>query len=693
MTHKSLFLEIGTEEIPSRFIARALEDLQKLAQKTFVANRLPTGKMSVFSTPRRLALLVEEVANLQNPLEERIVGPAKSVALDMSGNPTKAGMGFAKGQGVGVDSRFTVETEKGEYVAVLRKEEGKKAKEILPSLLVEMISKLGFPKSMRWGKGAFRFVRPIHWIVALYGDSLIPFEIDGMKSGMYSRGHRFMAPKKFKVAGGDSYVDAARKHFLIVDFQERMALVSQLCKDAASEVGGVILEDTDLLEEVTGLVEYPTPVLGQVEDDYLDLPREVLITTMKHHQRYFSVVNKAGDLLPNFVAVSNTCTGESDIIRKGNERVLRARLADANYFFQEDLKHPLEDYVGSLKSVIFQKDLGSSFEKVERIVRLSEWLADRLCPEATESTVRAAWLCKADLETQMVCEFPELQGIMGREYALIGGEDETVCRAIDEHYMPRGADDEYPPSGPATFVSIADKLDTIVGYVGLDNLPSGSEDPYALRRAARGVLGTLLEHHYRLDICELVRFAAESLSQQIDRFQPELLAEKTWEFLATRLENLLLVNGYRIDLVRSVLGARLGSRDVVDIRNRLDALTAISSDLEFEPLTTTFKRVMNIVPNVEVPTVDFKHLNDPAEQSLYENYLERAESISSLLKEESYTLALREIAGLRTHVDNFFSEVLVMDEDETLRNNRLGLLSEIGHLFSKIADFTKIVSK
>lgn len=692
MNCKPLFLEIGTEEIPSRFIVRALEDLQKLARDTLVGNRIPSGKMRVFGTPRRLVLLVEDVANLQAPLEERVVGPAKSVAMDLSGNPTKAAMGFAKGQGVDVDSLFTIETEKGEYVAALRKEEGSKAEEILPSLLVEMISKLGFPKSMRWGKGTFRFVRPIHWIVALHGECLIPFEIDGIQSGIYSRGHRFMAPEEFEVTGKDSYVDAARKRYVVVDFKERMALISQLCQAAASEVGGMILEDTDLLEEVTGLVEYPTPVLGQVEEDYLDLPREVLITAMKHHQRYFSVVDKDGDLLPNFVAVSNIKPDETEIIRSGNERVLRARLADANYFYREDRKRPLEDYVESLKSVIFQKDLGSSFEKVERIVLLARWLADSLCPETTESTVRAAWLCKADLETQMVCEFPELQGIMGREYALIGGEDETVCRAIDEHYMPRGADDEYPSAGPSSFVSIADKLDTIVGYVGLGNLPTGSEDPYALRRAARGVLGVLLKHNYRLDIGELAQIAAESLPQQINQSQPGLLADKTWDFLVSRLENLFLASGYRIDLVRSVLGARLGSRDVVDVRNRLDALTEISSDLDFEPLTTTFKRVMNIVPDAEVPSVDSKYLNDAAEVLLYEIYLERAENISSLLEGENYTSALREIAGLRGHVDKFFSEVLVMDEDETLRNNRLGLLSEIGHLFSKIADFTKIVS-
>ena len=352
----------------------------------------------------------------------------------------------------------------------------------------------------------------------------------------------------------------------------------------------------------------------------------------------------------------------------------------------------MEDYVESLKDVIFQKDLGTSFEKIERIVRMSQWLADRLEPETSKSTVRAAWLCKADLETQMVYEFPELQGIMGREYALKGGEEEEVCRAIYEHYKPRGAEDGYPSAGPASFVAIADKLDTIIGYAGLGTLPSGSEDPYGLRRTARGVLGTLLEHGYQIDMGELIQTAAEPLADQLNQSDPAALAKKSWEFLASRIENLLFAEGYRVDLVRSVLEAHSGRRDVVDIRNRLDALAAISTDADFEPLTTTFKRVMNIIPDGEVPAVESRYLKEKAEQSLYAIYSERAENISNLLERKDYVAALREIAGLRPAVDRFFDDVLVMDKDETLKNNRLGLLSAIGLLFARIADFTKIVS-
>ena len=566
------------------------------------------------------------------------------------------------------------------------------AEEILSSVLPDLISGLGFPKSMRWGEGDFRFARPIHWVVALYGGGLIPFEVGGIRSGIHSRGHRFMAPEDFEVKRIDSFIDDARARFVIVDPEERMTLISQLCQAVAREAGGEILKDGELLEEVAGLVEYPTPVLGRIEVDYLNLPREVLITAMKHHQRYFPVVDEKGNLLPNFVAVSNTRADEPDTIRAGNERVLRARLADADYFYREDLKHPLKDYIESLKDVIFQKDLGTSFEKIERIVRMSQWLADRLEPETSKSTVRAAWLCKADLETQMVYEFPELQGIMGREYALKGGEEEEVCRAIYEHYKPRGAEDGYPSAGPASFVAIADKLDTIIGYAGLGTLPSGSEDPYGLRRSARGVLGTLLEHGYRIDMGELIQAAAEPLADQLNQSDPAALAEKSWEFLASRIENLLFAEGYRVDLVRSVLEARSGRRDVVDIRNRLDALAAISTDADFESLTTTFKRVMNIIPDGEVPAVESRYLKEKAEQSLYAIYSERAENISNLLERKDYVAALREIAGLRPAVDRFFDDVLVMDKDETLKNNRLGLLSAIGLLFARIADFTKIVS-
>lgn len=692
MSSKELFLEIGTEEIPSGFLARVLEDLRKIAEGAFAGARLSHGEIRALGTPRRLVLTVEEVAEQQEPLEEQVMGPAKRLAFDEAGQPTQAAVGFAKGQGVDIESLLTVETDKGEYVAALRKEEGGMAEEILSSLLPDLISGLGFPKSMRWGEGDFRFARPIHWVVALYGGGLIPFEVGGIRSGIHSRGHRFMAPEDFEVRRVDSFIDDARDRFVIVDPEERLTLISQLCQAVAREAGGEILKDGELLEEVAGLVEYPTPVLGRIEVDYLNLPREVLITAMKHHQRYFPVVDEKGNLLPNFVAVSNTRADEPDTIRAGNERVLRARLADADYFYREDLKHPLKDYVESLKDVIFQKDLGTSFEKIERIVRMSQWLANRLDPETSKSTVRAAWLCKADLETQMVYEFPELQGIMGREYALKGGEEEEVCRAIYEHYKPRGAEDGYPSAGPASFVAIADKLDTIIGYAGLGTLPSGSEDPYGLRRAARGVLGTLLEHGYRIDMGELIQAAAEPLADQLNQSDPAALAEKSWEFLASRIENLLFAEGYRVDLVRSVLEARSGRRDVVDIRNRLDALAAISTDADFEPLTTTFKRVMNIIPDGEVPAVESRYLKEKAEQSLYAIYSERAENISNLLERKDYVAALREIAGLRPAVDRFFDDVLVMDKDETLKNNRLGLLSAIGLLFARIADFTKIVS-
>ncbi|MDP6087298.1 MAG: glycine--tRNA ligase subunit beta [Nitrospinota bacterium] len=696
MPADDLFLEIGTEEIPSGFLGRAFEDLCRLAEKTLAEARIAHGEARALGTPRRLVLAVSDVAESQESLEERVMGPAKSVAYDESGNPSKAALGFAKGQGVAVESLEIVETGKGEYVSAVRKEEGRPAAEVLPERLPALIQALGFRKSMRWGDGDLRFARPIHWIVAILGGRVIPFELGGVASGDRSRGHRFMAPGEFGVEGLEAYIEEARERFVIVDPEERTALTRQLAEAAAREAGGAILPDDDLLEEVAGLVEYPTPILGAIESEYLDLPREVLITTMKHHQRYFSVINGkgagGGARLPNFVAVSNTRAGNPDVIRKGYECVLRARLSDAAYFYREDVKRPLEDYVELLKGVIFQKDIGTSFEKVERVVELARWLAGRLAPDEAQRTTRAAWLCKADLETRMIYEFPELQGIMGREYARLSGEEEAVCRAIDEHYRPRGAEEGFASAGPAAFVAIADKLDTIVGYVGLGKLPSGSADPFGLRRAARGVLGTILAHGYRLDLHALIREAAKLLAERLKNPDPETLATDSRDFLMSRLENLLLADGFRVDLVRAVLDARTGSCDVLDAKLRLKALSAIAEEEDFEPLTTTFKRVMNIIPEENLGEVREDLFQDEAEKALNMAFQERGERIRSRIENQEFSDALREIASLRPAVDKFFDDVLVMAEDADLRNNRLSLLASIGGLFAQVADFRKIFS-
>ncbi len=700
MPAEDLFLEIGTEEIPSGFLGRAFEDLCRLAKKTFGEARIAHGEVRALGTPRRLVLAVSDVAETQESLEERVMGSAKSVAYDESGNPSKAALGFAKGQGVAVESLEIVETEKGEYVSAIRKEEGRPTAEVLTERLPALIKGLGFRKSMRWGDGDLRFARPIHWIVAILGGRVIPFELGGVASGDRSRGHRFMAPGEFGVEGFEAYIEEARERFVIVDPEERTALMRQLAEAAAREAGGAILPDDDLLEEVAGLVEYPTAILGRIEAEYLELPREVLITTMKHHQRYFSVINgkggggggEGGTLLPNFVAVSNTRAEDPDVIRKGYERVLRARLSDAAYFYREDVKRPLEDYVDSLKSVIFQKDIGTSFEKVERVVELAGWLAGRLAPDEAQQTTRAAWLCKADLETRMIYEFPELQGIMGREYARLSGEEEAVCRAIDEHYRPRGADDGFASAGPAAFVAIADKLDTIVGYAGLGKLPSGSEDPFGLRRAARGVLGTIFEHEYRLNLLELIDVAAKPLAPLLGMPQHGDLAVLALDFFVTRLENLFLTEGFRVDLIRAILEAQRKTRDIVDSKKRLKALATISRDQDFEPLITTFKRVMNIIPEGTPQAVRDILLCEDAERALYAVYKEREHKIQTLLKDKNYLEALREIASLRPAVDKFFDDVLVMAKDADLRNNRLSLLASIGGLFAQIADFRKIVS-
>ena len=715
---EELFLEIGTEEIPSGFLPRALEDLKGHAEEFLEKDRITFGEAKTLGTPRRLVLWVTDVAEAQAPFKEEVVGPARRAAYSDQGEPTQAAIGFAKSQGVPVESLSVVQTSRGEYVQAVREEPGKPAEEVLQGLLPELISNLSFPKSMRWGAGDLRFARPIHWVVALLGGSLLSFELDGVKSGSASRGHRFMSPGPFPVEDFRQYLQAARERFVIVDPQERLKLLEAGARAAAKTVGGEVLHDEELLQEVTHLLEFPTAVLGDIESRYLALPREVLITAMRRHQRFFSVKDAKGELLPHFIAFSNTEPEDLSIIRQGNERVLRARLSDAEFFFREDAKKPLETFVESLKGVIFQNSLGTSYEKVERIVHLAQYLAGRLEPELEEVTCRAAYLCKADLETQMVYEFPELQGHMGREYARLQKEPVVVCQAISDHYSPRSAKDPYPPKGPGALVGIADKLDTLTGYVGLGQTPSGSQDPYGLRRAARGVLGTLIAHGYRLSLQDLIRESAHLLSDRVGESEEDLFQE-VLAFFRGRLANLWVGEEHRADLVEAVLSA--GCEDVVNVGKRLEALERVAEAEDFEALTTTFKRVANIItqarekgivpPSDQRPkgggrkaapgktdaeklfSVDPALLEEPAEKALFETYQSKAEEFDAWSKAEDYLAGLTATAGLRSTVDHFFDNVLVMCDDETLRKNRLALLASIGGLFEPVADFRKVLVK
>ncbi len=483
---KELFLEIGTEEIPAGFLPKAMADMKSLITKELEQARIPYDGIKTLATPRRLVLVVTGLSAEQPDAELTALGPAKNVAFGPDGNPTKAAQGFARGQGVDVASLQIITTEKGEYVAAVKKETGRPTAELLPAILPRLMGNIPFKKSMHWGDFDVRFARPIHWIVALFDGNLVPFSFGPIRSGTLSRGHRFMADRTFPVQDFSHYLEECRSHFVIPDPQERKEIIRREIELSALAAGGRLLPDDGLLDEVTYLVEYPSVVRGTFAAEFLEVPKEVLITSMRSHQRYFSIVDSDGKLMPGFITVNNTLTENPDVVVKGNERVLRARLSDARFFFEEDKKIPLAQRVESLKSVVYQQKLGTSFEKMERFRTIALALAEQLAPAVAPQVSRAAWLCKADLVTGMVGEFPEVQGIMGREYALLQGEAVEVAQAIAEHYLPNQAGGVLPTSDIGAIVSMADKLDSICGCFGVGLIPTGAADPYALRRAAPG---------------------------------------------------------------------------------------------------------------------------------------------------------------------------------------------------------------
>ncbi|MBW2039594.1 MAG: glycine--tRNA ligase subunit beta [Deltaproteobacteria bacterium] len=684
---KGMLLEVGTEEIPSLFIPQALEGMGETLKKELEAQRVDWGGIKWMGTPRRLTLFAE-LEERQRPLERERIGPPKSAAFDPQGRPTKAALGFAQREGVRVEDLEVVETEKGEYLCARKQEEGRQTSEILSGVLPRLITSIPFPKSMRWSNLEIRFARPIHWILAIFDREVVPFALENLTSGPFTQGHRFLHPDPIEVKGLKDYLEGLRQACVIVDPEERKELIRRGIHEAAQQVGGKPLEDEDLLEEVTYLVEYPVAICGSFDDGYLNLPKEVLITAMQQHQRYFPVVDEEGRLSPYFVTVSNTKTPDMGVVREGNERVLRARLADAQFFFQEDQKIPLEERVEELKGVIFQAKLGTSYEKVMRLRELAMRLAGDLAPKDKEVVARGAYLCKADLVTEMVGEFPQLQGVMGREYALHSGEDPAVAQMIYEHYLPRFAGDELPTTTAGDLVSIADKLDTIIGCFGVGLIPTGTSDPFALRRQALGIIHIIVGKGYTVSLQRMISMGLDILMAKTERSLEEIQAD-VLAFFRGRFVNLLVSQGYPVDLVEAVLAIQVD--DLMDAHLRVKALTTFRGRPEFEPLAVAFKRVANILKGVDHKKgVDPSLFETSQEEGLHRHYQEIEGRFSDLIKGGDYEGALVELARLRVPVDDFFDHVLVMAEDEKLRANRLALLDEIAELFSQMADFSQV---
>jgi glycyl-tRNA synthetase beta chain len=686
---RELLLEIGTEEIPARFLPPVLEEMAVSFRKMLEAERIGVGEILTWGTPRRLALVAREVADAQAEVETEEIGPPKAVAFDADGKPTPASLGFAKKQGVAVSDLIEVDTPRGVYLAVKKSTTGRPTAERLPELLPSFILGLSFPKSMRWGSQTITFARPIHWILARHGGAVVPFEVGDVTSGGATRGHRFLAPQTVEVTDAEAYVAALRSANVIVDPAARRALLAQELARAAAGVHGEVVPNPGLLEENTFLVEYPSVVVGNFEDKFLALPDEVLITSMREHQRYFSLRGADGSLLPHFIAVNNTLTRNPDVVRQGHERVIRARLADAMFFFQEDAKTPLAKRVDALKGVVFHSLLGTSYEKMERFRELAVSLSRQLAPDLEAAVHRAATLCKADIVTEMVGEFPSLQGMMGRQYARLSGEPPEVAEALFTHYLPRHADDELPPDRVGALVGLADRLDTICGCFGVGLSPTGAADPYGLRRHALAVIRILRSQQLHLDLVAAVAVALELLKDKISRTGEETALE-VLDFFQTRLQHLLLAEGLDHETITAVLAA--GGRDVVDAVDKVRALAAIRQSPEFPPLATAFKRVINIAQGAEPGEVTPLLFEHPEENLLFEATVLMEAQVTQALKQRDYPGVCRALASLRGPVDAFFEKVMVMAEDANLRRNRLALLVRISQTFLLMADFSKITA-
>ena len=684
---KELLFEIGTEEIPSGYMAAALEDLEAQAHGIFRDQRIACSGIRTYGTPRRLTLHVERLQEIQDALVREVVGPAKAVAFDQEGRPTKAAVGFARAQGIPVEELGVKTLDRGDYLVATIEEQGMRLEELLPTILPRLVATLSFPKFMRWGQGTFRFVRPIRWLLALYGGRVVPFDIDGVTSGSKTYGHRFLSRGQIRVRSFQDYLQKLESRFVIVDQARRRELVVRLAEEAAAKVGGRPVLDDDLVDSVSYLVEYPNVVCGEFEREYLSLPRDVIMTPMRKHQRYFPVVDDAGQLLPYFVAISNMKAKDMEVIRAGNERVLRARLKDADFFFKEDRKTPLPERVPKLRGIIFQERLGTMFDKVERLQKQVASLAEQVAPDLVEEARRAAQLCKADLVTTMVKEFPNLQGVMGREYALLSGESPAVAQAIEEHYLPRFAGDRLPESMIGAIVGLADRIDSICGCFGIGLIPSGSEDPYALRRLGQGTVQILLSTGINLPLSEPVGKSLELLGDRLTRPR-DRAAREVMEFLAARLHAILMERGIPADLVDAVLSVDV--ERVSEAGNRAEALAAFRQEADFGELAVAFKRVVNILPKGFSKAVDPHRFVTSAERALHAEAATLRAETEHLVRARDYFRALQRIATIRPIVDMFFEEVMVMVDDRDLQENRLAILKEVADLFSGIADFSKI---
>jgi glycyl-tRNA synthetase beta chain len=683
-------LEIGAEEIPAGYVLPACDALADGFRKALESLFIGCGDVRTYAGPRRIALLAADVDETQSSRQIEKLGPPRSAAFDDRGEPTRTALGFAKSQGVAVSDLVVVETPKGEQVAVRKTLEGRPTAEVLAEILPGLIERIPFPKSMRWMDMDVRFARPVHWIVAMLGPRVVRFRFGNIESGNESTGHIFTHPGPVKIASPSAYADTLRKVGVLVDFAERRKLVEKEIAELSAKVGLSVYEDAQLLEEVSFLTESPCPIMGTFPVDFLELPASILITCMKKHQRYFSLHDAEGRIVNRFIAVNNTPVKDSALSVKGHERVIKARLEDARFYFKEDRKRPLIDRLEALKGVVFHSKLGTSFEKVTRIADLAAHIAHILAPERVEDVRRAALLAKCDLETGIVYEFPELQGIIGSYYARMDGEKDEIAVAVREHYLPAFSGDSLPSGVIGATVSLADRLDTIVGCFSVGLVPTGAADPYALRRHALAVIQILMNQEAGLSLSALVEAALKPLESKRTRDVKEIISDVT-AFFRARFVNFHTSRDFAQDVVEAAV--RAGFDDVTDARKRVEALQAWRKGKDFDAIVTGFKRVTNILKGGAGPSAcDPSLMTEAAEKDLYSRFVNVRERTAPLTEQRAYDETLEIVSELRPCIDAFFDRVMVMVDDDAVRMNRLGLMREIADFLSNLADFSYIGS-
>lgn len=687
---QDFLVEIGTEELPPMALRTLSNSFTDSIIRSLKQEELDfTNYKRLLASPRRLALVVEGLAE-QTPEKEIVAwGPPAKIAFDESGQPTKAAESFAKKNGISVDELKTENDGKADKLVFRSVKPGKPVTELLADFVQTALDQLPIPKRMRWGASRTEFVRPIHWAILLYGDAVVPGKLLGIETGNVSRGHRFHCNEDIVLSNASEYETALKKASVIVDYEVRQSIIKEQVIAEGQKAGGTAVIDPDLLDEVTSINEWPVALTGSFEERFLDVPAEALISSMAEHQKYFHIVDANGQLMPNFITIANIDSADPSQVIHGNERVIRPRLADAAFFFETDKKITLAERVEKLKKVVFQTKLGTVYDKVQRVKNLAEFITTKLNGQA-EYAGRAAFLCKADLVSDMVLEFDKMQGIAGTYYALNDGEPEEVANAIKEHYLPKFAGDKLPSTLTACAVALADRIDTIVGIFGINQPPTGSKDPFALRRATLGVLRIIVEKDFDLDLRELLQQAQD---QHNDLPAAEGLVDTVFDYMIERFRAWYEEEHIAAEIFMAV--AAKGLSQPLDIDSRVKAVHSFNQLPEAQALAAANKRVSNILAKLDSVThldqVDPGLLADEAEKNLAELVTNKKESVAPLFANRQYTEALANLASLREPVDRFFDDVMVMVDNEALRNNRLALLKQLRDLFLEVADISLLV--